>query len=66
MIRGNHKSASKSKEETDFITKQYNKEVSKGWMIPLPVNISKEMKNTCVIPIGVANQFSINEKGERI
>ena len=64
--RGNHKSSFKSDEEVKFVQKQYNKEVSKGWMIPFPVKTLRKMKNACVIPIGVANQFSINENGETI
>ena len=32
MKRGNHESASKSKDVLDFVNKQYNKEVSKGSM----------------------------------
>ena len=42
--RGNHKSASKSKNVLDFVNKQYNKEVSKGWMIPIPTKILPLLK----------------------
>ena len=64
--RGNHKSASKSKNVLDFVNKQYNKEVSKGWMIPIPTEILPLLKNACVIPIGVTSQFTINERAETI
>ena len=64
--RGNHKSSSKSKDVIDFVNKQYKKEVSKGWMIPIPTNALPLLKNACVIPIGVTSQFTINEKAETI
>ena len=64
--RGNHKSASKSKDVLDFVNKQYNKEVSKGWMIPIPTGIFPLLKNVCVIPIGFTSQFTMNEKAESI
>ena len=64
--RGNHKSSSKIKEVVEFVNKQYKKEVSKGWMIPIPTNILSLLKNACVIPIGVTSQFTINEKAETI
>ena len=66
MKRGNHKSASKSKDVLDFVNKQYNKEVSKGWIIPIPTEILPLLKNACVIPIGVTSQFTINERAETI
>ena len=66
MKRGNHKSSSKSSKELEFVKKQYGKEVSKGWMIPFPSHIVPKLKNACVIPIGVAKSFSINEKNESI
>ena len=66
MKRGNHKSSSRSQKEIDFVKKQYEKEVNKGWMIPFPSNIVSKLKNACVIPIGVARSLSINEKNESI
>ena len=53
--RGNYKSFSKSNEEIQFVKKQYSKEVTKQWMIWLPVNIIQQLKNACVIPIGVVS-----------
>lgn len=64
--RGNHKSASRSSKEVKFVQKQYEKEVKKGWMIPFPSHIIPKLKEACVIPIGVAKQFSINEQNETI
>lgn len=64
--RGNHKSSSRSSKEIKFVEKQYTKEVNKGWMIPFPPDIIPKLKNACVIPIGVATQFTINEKNETI
>lgn len=64
--RGNHQSSSRSSEEIEFVNKQYNKEVKKGWMIPIPIDSLYKMKSVCVIPVGVVSQFTINEKGETI
>ena len=50
----------------EFVNKQYEKEVSKGWMRPIPTKIIPLLKDTCVIPIGVVSQFTINEKAETI
>ena len=64
--RGNHKSSFKSEKATQFLNKTYSKEVRKGWMIPLTVEIILKLKNTCVIPVGVVSQLTINESGESI
>ena len=61
--RGNHKSASKSKDGIDFVHKTYTKEVNKGWMIPFSKNIIPKLRKACVIPIGTVHQISIDEEG---
>ncbi len=61
--RGNHTSSSKSKEDIEFVTETYKKEVEKGWMIPFTKESIAKMKNACVIPIGTVHQTTIDEKG---
>ena len=61
--RGNHKSSMKSSKVKKFLEKAYSKEVDKGWMIPLSVDIIPKLRNACVIPVGVVSQISIDEKG---
>lgn len=48
-------------------TSQTNrKRHKKGYQFVIPVSYLTKLKNAGVIPIGVADQYSINEKGERI
>ena len=63
--RGNNKSA-KSKESEEFIKKNYDKEVDRAWMLPVTKESITSIKGAGVIPIGVTQQFSIDEKGQRI
>jgi len=63
--RGNHKSATKSTNQK-VLEKAFRKEVEKGWSIPITIKALKRIKNLVVIPLGVADQISINEKGQRI
>ena len=41
------------------------KDVEHGWALPLTIDSIRHIKNTGVIPFVVAEQFSINKKGER-
>ena len=63
--RGNHKSATSS-ENSPSLNKNYTKEVSKGWMIPIKVSSVPKLIGARVIPVGVAVQWTINDKGGRI
>ena len=63
--RGNHKSSEKPKLKEALI-KRTAKDVRKGYQFILPVKYLLKLKNAGVIPIGVADQFSINERGERV
>jgi len=63
--RGNHKSALKLKNRK-VLEKAFKKEVEKGWTIPITLKTIKRIKNLFVIPLGVADQFSIDELGKRI
>ena len=64
MDRGNHKSAT-SPEVEPTLLKNYTKEVKHGWMLPITLESVTKIKGAGVIPIGVAQQQSINEKGKR-
>ena len=66
MERGNHQSSSKSDKTLEFLNKTYSKEVRKGWMIPLSIDIISKLKNACVIPVGVVSQSTVNEMGETV
>ena len=63
--RGNNKSALDPAQE-DFIRKNYQKEVTKGWMLPIPKEEVQKIKGAGVIPIGIAKQFTINKNVERV
>ena len=64
--RGNHKSASKDKENRTALAKNYEKEVNRSWMIPITVEALRDLKHARVIPIGVSPQWTVNAKGERV
>ena len=61
--RGNNKSASGN---GDFITKSLEKEVSRGWMFPIPVSCLPNIPGIAVTPIGVAHQNTLSEEGQVI
>ena len=65
MARGNHKSATK---EINFPTleKGFAKEVRKGWTIPITPESVLKIRDLFIIPLGVAEQHSIDEEGIRI
>ena len=63
--RGNHKSTSKNK-NFKVLEKAFSKEVKLGWSIPVTIKAITKIKNAFVIPLGVANQYSIDETGQRI
>ena len=63
--RGNHKSSGKPKLK-EALLKRTAKDVRKGYHFTIPIPYLTKLKNAGVIPIGVADQYSINEKGERI
>ena len=63
--RGNHKSCEKPHLAIS-LDENIEKEVNKAFQIPLPVKYLIKLKNAYVIPMGMSEQFSINEKGEKI
>ena len=62
--RGDHKSASEPENEPTLL-KNYDKEVSYGWMIPVTKECTTKLKGAGVIPIRVATQYTIDEEGNR-
>ena len=64
IARGNHKSAS-SPENIKSLLENYEKEVKYGWMLPITVECVKKIKGAGVIPVGVAQQLTISDKGKR-
>ena len=63
--RGNHKSALEEK-NYKVLEKAFTKEVELGWSIPVSLKSILKIKNLFVIPLGIANQYSIDEEGRRI
>jgi len=63
LSRGNHQSAKKN---IALLQKAFDKEVKRGWLLPVTVESLTKIKNVSIIPLGIADQYSINEKGERI
>ena len=64
ITRGNHKSAKES-ENISTLLDNYEKEVRYGWMLPVTIESVKKIKGASVIPIGIAKQFTIDDKGKR-
>ena len=60
ISKGNNKSTS-GKEE--FLKLVYNKEVTRGWALPIPAEAVTLIPGIAVTPVGVAKQFSIDESG---
>ena len=63
--KGNNKSASKT-EDLPILDKNYNKEVSKGWMIPFTKECIVKIKGAGVIPIGLASQWTLDAEGNKV
>ena len=63
--RGNHKSATSSAGLLS-INKAYDKEVKFGWQVPILPSIIKHIKHACIAPLGIAEQWSFNEKNQQI
>ena len=65
ILRGNHKS-SHSVLNSAALDKSKSKEIDHGWAFPLTIEYLQSIKNEGVVPLGVAETFSINEKGGAI
>ena len=62
ILRGNYRS-SHSVINSAEIDKAISKEIDHGWALPLTIESLQNIQNSGVVPLGVAEQFSINEKG---
>jgi hypothetical protein len=60
--RGNHKSAEKHNEQLQTIL---IKEVTQGWMVPIPTSYLKHLHNAEVAPVGIASQWHAHDDGSR-
>ena len=63
--KGNNKSAS-NPEDLPILDKNYNKEISKGWMIPFTKECLTKIKGAGAIPIGLASQWTLDAEGKKI
>jgi len=61
--RGNHKSATTN---IAVLEKAFTKEIHRGWLLPITVESLTKVKNLSIIPLGIAEQFTIDENGCRI
>ena len=63
--RGNHKSFDKP-HLAKSLDENIDKELRRGYLIPLPIKYLKKLKKSRVIPMGMTEQFTINEEGKRV
>ena len=63
LKRGNHKSTQDCGGKVSHLL---TKDVAHGFAIPIPVAVVEKTPNAAVQPLGVARQWSIDEKGDRI
>jgi hypothetical protein len=61
--RGNHKSAEKN---NSVLSKLIQDDITRGFALPLPIEILKLIPNASLAPLGCQEQETINELGERI
>ena len=63
LLRVNHKLA-RSALNAEALGESIDKEVERGWALPLTIDSLPRIKNAGVVPLGVAEQFSIDKKVE--
>jgi hypothetical protein len=63
LDHGNHKSSFKYKSVMDT---NISEDVSRGFALPLPINILSDIPNASLAPLGCHKQETINEKGAKI
>ena len=64
LERGNHKSAN-CDENAPALRKAFEKEVSRGWLLPVTLESVMKIKKLSIIPLGIAKQLTIDEFGNR-
>ena len=62
IARGNYRSADNPTAKP-IVREKYLKEITKSWMIPIPISYLPNLKDAEFIPIGLAFQKTIDEKG---
>ena len=62
LARGNHKSAKAFPEQVDALL---TKDVTHGFSIPVPVNAVPKIPHAAVQPLGLAQQWTLDENGVR-
>ena len=60
VLRGNHKSA---KIKNDVLEKAIRKEIEKGWIVTLPVDVVRTLPEVVINPMGVATHLGVSEDG---
>ena len=63
IAQGNNKSTVGHDKQ---IQSKYKTEVKRGWMLPIPLQFVSSIMGLGITPIGIANQTTLNEKGEII
>ena len=63
ILRGNHKSA-KETLNSEYLEKAMGKEVEHGWALILFIDLVHHIRNVGVVPLGVSEEFSVNENGD--
>ena len=64
LLRGNYKSA-KSDLNASVLEKAIEKEIKHEWSLTFTIDSIRHIKTVGVVPPGVAEELSINKKGER-
>ena len=64
LLRGKHKPG-KSMLNAYALETEMDKEVKYVWTLPLKIYSVRQVNEVGVVPLGVANKFSINEKRMR-
>lgn len=60
LARGNHKSAAVNAKHAFALLMA---EVDHGWQLPLPLNNIQEIPHLCLAPMGLADQFTLDDGG---
>ncbi len=63
LNRGNHKSALDNKHILDKLIEE---DITRGFALPLPIQLYKLLPNASIAPLGCQEQETINENGEKI
>ena len=63
LVRGNHKSA---KDTPDQVSRLLDKDVTHGFAVPVPKDFVEEIPGATVQPLGLAQQWTLDEFGNRI